>query len=98
VQTKVGLFGTSGITPLVFFDLDTDDVACPWMNVPGSPVRNRCPSGSYLNRSLKLRIKVQGNQVEFFADDALLETIPYPSPEGAYRGCLPAAGSIQAGR
>jgi len=84
-QTKVGLYGLSASDPLVFFDLDTDDVACLWMNVPGSPVRNRCPSSAYLNRWLTLRITIVGNQAEFYADGALLETIPYPAPAGAYR-------------
>jgi hypothetical protein len=83
-QTKVGLFGTSGLNPLVFFDLDTDDVACLWMNVPGSPVQSVCPSSPYMNRWLTLRIKLQGSRVSFYADGGLLATIPYNSPAGSY--------------
>ncbi|HEV8413034.1 MAG TPA: alpha/beta fold hydrolase [Bryobacteraceae bacterium] len=82
-QTKVGLWADSA-TPLVFFDLDTDDVACLWMNVPGSPVQSVCPSGPYMNRWLTLRINLRGNQVTFFADGIQLATIPYGSPAGSY--------------
>jgi len=83
-QTKVGLFGTSGVNPLVFFDLDTDDEACLFMSVPGQPTQMRCPSSQFMNRWLTLHIKLTGNSVSFFADSVLLATIPYSSPAASY--------------
>lgn len=85
-KTEVGLFATFELRPLVFVDLDTDDVACLWMNAPGlASAISRCPSSQYMNRWLTLRIKVEGNQVSFLADETLLATVPETSPAGSYR-------------
>ncbi len=91
-RTTVGLFGVSGITPLITFDLDTDDVPYLFTSVHGHEGRTRS-NGPYLNRWITLRIKIEGNQAEFFADGVLLETIPYPTPAGQYRTWF-SAGSV----
>jgi hypothetical protein len=87
-QSKVGLFGLGGVNSSeVWFDLDTDDVACLWMSrtVGGQGATTPiCPSSPYMNRWLTLRISIKGQQASYYADGALLLTIPYPNPPGSY--------------
>jgi len=92
-QTSVGLFDTAGLTQLVNFDLDTDDVPCLYLSVPGQPTQASCPSSQYMNRWLTLRIQLQGTSVLFYVDGRLMQTISYSTPAGSYRIAF-GAGSV----
>ena len=91
-RTTVGLWSLDLNDWQVWADLDTNDTACLYLNSRGQPTAPLCPSTSYMNRTLALRIVVVGYQVTFYDDHSALGSLPF-SPVGPYAPVI-AVGSV----
>lgn len=89
-RTVVGLWAADAV-PLgqccgwiVSAHLDTDDTN--YLSLGAAYGTDWKYAGTpYMNRWVTIRIKTEGNLVNFYADGVLLETIPFGSPPGDFR-------------
>ncbi|HEY6253714.1 MAG TPA: ankyrin repeat domain-containing protein [Candidatus Angelobacter sp.] len=92
-RTSVGLWSFELNDWQAWADLDTNDTPCLYLNSRGQPAVSFCPSDTYLNRSLQVRIQAERNEVTFYVDHAIVKTLRF-SANGPYAAAF-AVGSVR---
>jgi RHS repeat-associated protein len=79
-RTNVGLYYPPTNSWLALAALDTDDTNYLNFSSATSSTEWKYAGTPYMNRTVAIRMKVTGNQIQFYADGILKETMPFSAP------------------